>query len=147
MMLRSSLGAFRASVTRYRRLIASVTALWLSTLAACDAPTRPLVTDGVYVARTVGDAALPAPIIRHQTYERILLADTLRFSFLGIAERVSVHRDTPAGEPARIDTTRYAERFVVHGDSLRFLRSCPPNALCAGPPTGVFSPDRRRLLL
>ena len=147
MMLRPCVRPHRPSGVPGRRLIAPVISLGLSAAAACDGPTRPSVGDGVYVARAVGDAALPAPSIQHETYESILLADTLRFSVLGIAARVSVHRLTPAGEPARIDTTRYAERFVVRGDSLRFVRYCAPNALCTGAPAGIFSTDRRHLLL
>jgi hypothetical protein len=128
-------------------LIAPVVALGLSVVAACDGPTRPFLGESIYVARAVDDVALPAAIIQHDTYESILLADTLRFSSIGIAARVSVHRNTLAGEAARIDTTRYAERFVIRGDSLSFLRYCPPNALCVGPPTGTFSPDRQQLFL
>jgi hypothetical protein len=101
----------------------------------------------IYVARTIDGAALPAPLIQHERYEMVLLADTIRLAPFGIGERISIHRDTPSGGPTSIDTTRYTERYVVRGDSLRFYRYCPPDANCVAPPEGAFSADRRWLIL
>lgn len=134
--------------SRRRPLLLLIGSIFLCHVGACDGGlTSSLGAEATYVARAVDDAPLPAPIIQHESYEMILLADTLRFSTSDIAHRVTVHRDTPAGGPSRVNTTRLAERYVIHGDSLRFLRYCPPDAICAGPPTGTFSPDRQHLIL
>jgi hypothetical protein len=115
--------------------------------SGCDEPTAPLLVPSTYVARTVNGASVPAPLIDYGTGQVVLLADTLHLYPLGASQRISIYRHLTSGAPATVDTSRTHESYEVHGDSLRFYRYCPPNANCVGPPEGIFSADRRTLLL
>jgi hypothetical protein len=115
--------------------------------SACHDSTGPLRVPSTFVVRTVNDSSVPAPVISHEAFESVLLADTIHFYPLGIARRISIYRNTGIDVPTTIDTSRVQESYVVRGDSVRFQLRCPPNALCVGAPEGIFSADRRQLLL
>jgi hypothetical protein len=129
------------------RTLPRICALFL--LTGCNDPTAPLPVPSTFVARTVNGTALPAPVISHEALEMVVLADTLHFYPFGVAQRISIHRSTRIGvsTTTTIDTSRVQESYEVRGDSLRFVRYCPPNALCTGSPEGVLSGDRRQLIL
>jgi hypothetical protein len=114
---------------------------------ACQNPSAPLVVPSSYVARSVEGTPLPATFIHGGMTDVALLADTIHLYPLGVAERISIYRRTAIGYPVTIDTTRSQESYTVRGDSLLFHRDCPPNANCVAPPAGIFSADRRKLLL
>ena len=120
-------------------------ALFLAT--GCHDPSAPLVVPSSYVARTIEGTPLPATFVHGDVTDVALLADTIHLHPLGVAERVSIYRRTTIGAGVTVDTTRSQEAYTVHGGSLRFHRYCPPDANCVGAPTGLFSDDRRKLLL
>ena len=115
----------------------------------CYEQTGPVPLPSTFVVRTVNGSALPVPVMSHEELEIVVLADTLRFYPLGIAHRISIYRNTRIGVSTitTIDTSRVQESYEVRGDSLRFIRYCPPNANCVGPPEGILSADRRQLVL
>lgn len=127
------------------RSLAPICVLFLAT--GCHDPTAPFPVPSTFVVRTVNDASVPAPVISHEDLESVLLADTIHFFPRGLARRISIHRNTRIGVPTSFDTTRVQESYEVRGDSLRFQRFCPPNALCIGPPEGILTVDRRQLIL
>ena len=127
------------------RCLAIVCAIVAAT--ACNDPNAPLVVPSSYAARSVEGAAVPATIVHGDMTDVALFADTIHLYPLGVAERVSVYRRTTIGAPAMVDTTRSQESYTVRGDSLLFHFYCPPNANCVGAPAGIFSADRRKLLL
>ena len=113
----------------------------------CHNPSAPLVIPSSYVARSVEGTSVPATVLHGDASEVALVADTIHLHPLGVAERITLYRRTTIGAPVTVDTTRSQESYTVRGDSLLLHRYCPPNANCEGPPTGVFSADRRKLLL
>jgi hypothetical protein len=106
-----------------------------------------VVVPSSYVARSVEGTPLPATFLHGDATDIALLADTIHLYPLGVAQRISLHRRTTIGAPTTVDTTRAHESYSVRGDSLVFHRYCPPNANCVGAPAGIFSADRRTLLL
>ena len=143
-MMSSCRTVVMVTLRRGHRLVAACTLL-LAT--ACEDLTGPPAAASTYVARTVNGAPLPAPLVQDASYENVLLADTLRLFSFGIAARVSIHRRTAAGGPSTTDTSRSQDQYTVRGDSIRFHQSCPPNAICAAPPEGVFAAEGRQLIL
>jgi hypothetical protein len=130
---------------RFRNL--GIWTLFLAT--ACYEPAGPLAMPSTFVVRSINGSDIPAPVISHEVYESVVLADTIHFYPLGVAQRISIYRNTTTGvsTTTTIDTSRAQERFEIRGDSLRFIQYCPPNALCLGAPEGILSADRRQLLL
>jgi hypothetical protein len=116
-------------------------------VTGCHDPSGPLVLPSSYVARTVEGTPLPATFMHGDVTDIALLADTIHLYPLGVAERISIHRHTRIGAPVTVDTSRAHESYSVRGDTLLLHRYCPPDANCVGPPVGIFSRDRRTLLL
>lgn len=115
--------------------------------SACHDPSAPRVAPSSYVARSVEGTAVPATFAHGDMTDVALVADTIHFHPLGVADRIGIYRRTTIGAPVSVDTTRSRESYTVRGYSLRIHRYCPPNANCVGASEGIFSRDRRKLLL
>jgi hypothetical protein len=133
-----------ASIVGRSRLPSIASVLLLAT--GCHNPSAPVVVPSSYVARTIEGRSLPVTLQHGGATDVALLADTLHLYPLGVAERISLYRLTRFGGAVTVDTIRAQESYTIRGDSLRFDRDCPPEA-CVSPPGGIFSSDRRQLLL
>jgi hypothetical protein len=115
--------------------------------AACNDPTGFGAGRSTYVARTVNGAPVPSPLLQNANYELLLIADTIRFGLFGEAEWMQVRRTTVAGVAREVEVTEVEYFYRVRGDSVLFFFACPPDADCLPPPRGVFSSDRRNLVV
>ena len=114
---------------------------------ACEEPTGLSPELATYVARTVNGEPVPAPLRKNASFELLVIADTVRFGLFGLAEWTQVRRTTVEGVAREVEVTRAEASYHVRGDSVFFSFPCPPDADCLPPPFGVFSADRRHLLV
>jgi hypothetical protein len=147
--MRIQLPGLRPAPTQYRSGPRGLAALLLPVLlaTACDAPTGLGPAFVTYVARTVNGVPIPAPLRQNANYELLVVADTLRFGLFGRATWTRVRRTTVEGIARQVEVARTEYSFHVRGDTLRFSFTCPPDADCAPSPYGVFSADRRQLVM
>jgi hypothetical protein len=134
-------------VLRRRAPRAALLLLAANLAVACDDPTGFSPVLATYVARTVNGAPIPGPLLQNPNYELLVVADTLRFGPFGDAEWTRVRRTTVAGVAQEVEIARTEYSYRIRGDSVLFVVQCPPDADCAPWPRGVFSSDRRHLVV
>jgi hypothetical protein len=113
-----------------------------ATVAGCDrspaAPESLVAAAGRYALVVVGGRPLPFVLSEYDGYRYVLLADTLVLAADGRYQRSTTVQAVEAGR----DTTyghAGSGRYALAGDRLTFpVPPCPPNALCAAPPTGML---------
>ena len=134
------------SVLAGRALALASLILPISITGACSDPTGFGPVRFTYVARSVNGAPVPSPLVGNANYELLVLADTLRLGIWGQAEWTHVRRTTVAGAPQAVEVARTHSAYRVRGDSVFFGSACR-DADCAPSPQGVFTADRRTLVV
>jgi hypothetical protein len=114
------------------------------TLACGDSTAPPSLAPSAYSLETIGGRPLPAHIQASEGDTITVVASTLIFDGAGNAtftEHIRyVHPNSPPGEATYTVGYKYHIERGVIGNYLAFEYSplCPPNALCAEPPTGMI---------
>lgn len=125
------------------RLLILVTAL---AAAACSPSTAPDPTlrafVGVYALASVDGIQLPVLQLDYSTTRQYLVADTIAANGTGHYTRVTVTRSDSVGKTYSAFTRQsITGAYEVRGDTVDFVMSCPPGALCVNPPIGWLSAD------
>ena len=115
--------------------------LALSQLAACDDPLSPRDVAGTYVLRLVRGETLPAVLSEGTSWQRQVLADTLRLNADGTGSEVWLLEYTGqhASESGRLESPIL---FEVNDGRLEGWYLCPVDAFClpiAPPLRGNFT--------
>lgn len=106
--------------------------------AACAACLDGSVRDeaGTYVLRTVGDSTVPFARYQSGDYRIITVADTIVLDGEDGARESSVARIETSTNPGTDYFSNGASRYAMRGDTVEFVFTCPPNAMCASPGVG-----------